>query len=75
MIRNLDRLIMPATVEVEFEDDTRRRIRLPAETWILRAEAAVQVDSTQRVTKVTIDPDHVIPDADRSNNVWVGKSR
>jgi hypothetical protein len=75
MIRNLDRLIMPATVEVEFEDGTRRRIRLPAETWILRSEAAVQIDSTQRVTKVTIDPDHVIPDKDRSNNVWVGKSQ
>jgi hypothetical protein len=75
IIRNLDRLVMPATVEVEFEDGSRQRVRLPAETWILRAEAAVQIDSTQRVTKITIDPDRVIPDRDRSNNVWNANSR
>jgi hypothetical protein len=29
----------------------------------------VPIDSTQPVVKVTLDPDHVIPDRDRSNNV------
>jgi hypothetical protein len=42
---------------------------LPAETWILKSVATLYVDSTQPIIAVTIDPDHVIPDKDRTNNV------
>ena len=72
--QNLDRLILPATVQIEFKDGTSRRIRLPAETWILKSVATLYLDSEQPIVSVTIDPDHVIPDKDRTNNVLqVGK--
>ncbi|HEY4365732.1 MAG TPA: M1 family metallopeptidase [Steroidobacteraceae bacterium] len=68
-IENRDPLVMPTTVQVDFHDGTHRRIKLPAETWIQNAQTTLSVDSTQPITAVTIDPDHVIPDKDRSNNV------
>ncbi len=68
-IANLDPLVMPAVVQVDFADGSHRRIRLPVETWIQQTTANVTLDSTQPVTGVTVDPDKVLPDKDRSNNV------
>ncbi len=67
-IANLDRLVMPATVEIAFRNGTRTRMKLPVETWVQKGEAQIRLDSTQPVSSVTIDPDHVLPDKDRSNN-------
>jgi hypothetical protein len=65
-----DRLIMPATLRVSFADGSSKDIRLPAETWIRQAATAVPVGGTSKVVKAAIDPDHAIPDKDRSNNVY-----
>ena len=69
-IANLDKLVMPATVEVDFADGNHRRIRLPVAAWMTRTSLALPLDSTQPISKVVIDPDAVIPDCDRTNNVW-----
>jgi hypothetical protein len=66
---NHDRLVLPATVRVDFKDGSHEQLRLPAETWILKSVVTVPLDSRQPIAKVTVDPDHVIPDKDRSNNV------
>jgi hypothetical protein len=67
--QNLDRLVLPASARVDFKDGTSRRIQLPAETWILKSVATLRLDSTQPIVAVTVDPEHVIPDKDRTNNV------
>ncbi|HTW73441.1 MAG TPA: M1 family metallopeptidase [Steroidobacteraceae bacterium] len=69
-IANLDPLVLPAIVQVDFADGTHERLRLPAETWIQQTSVQLQLPTTQAVSAVTIDPDHVLPDRDRSNNVW-----
>jgi hypothetical protein len=69
-IANLDPLVFPATVEVDFQDGSSQRIRLPAEAWIQKTSVSVKLDTTQPVTAVTVDPDRVLPDEDRVNNVW-----
>jgi Peptidase family M1 domain len=68
-IANLDRMVMPVTVEVVFLGGTKRRFQLPAETWIQKTEAQIRLDSTQPILSVTVDPDHVVPDKNRANNV------
>jgi Peptidase family M1 domain len=70
---NHDRLVLPATVRIDFKDGSHQQLRLPAETWILKSMVTVPIDSTQPVVSVTLDPDHVIPDKDRSNNVLMVK--
>jgi hypothetical protein len=67
---NLDPLVMPAVIELGFQDGSTRRIELPVETWIKSASVNIRIDSTQPVVTVTIDPDHRLPDRDRTNNVW-----
>lgn len=74
-IANLDKLVMPATVEIVFQDGVTRDVRLPAETWIQQKEFELDLDSAAPIVSVTIDPQHKIPDRDRSNNVFRGPSR
>ncbi len=74
-IANLDRMAMPVVVELVWQDGQHQRINLPVETWlqsgiyILRLPGA-QAGGGQPILSVTLDPDHLLPDADRKNNVW-----
>jgi hypothetical protein len=68
-IVNRGQLVMPATVEVTFQDGERKRLRLPVETWIQKASYTMPV-GTKPVIAVVIDPDHALPDGDRGNNEW-----
>ena len=63
-----DKLVMPATLRVRHADGTTRDLRLPAETWIRQASTAVPVPAGT-VVRAELDPDHRLPDHDRSNNV------
>lgn len=69
-IANLGQLVLPATVRIAFANGTTRDVKLPAETWIQKGLEVINLDSTQRIASVTIDPDHILPDNDRGNNVW-----
>jgi hypothetical protein len=63
-----DKLVMPATLRLRFADGSRRDIRLPAETWIRQASTQVPVAGASPVVAAELDPDHKLPDKDRSNN-------
>ncbi len=67
-IINKDQLVLPATVQVKFKDGTSERFRLPWETWLNKSEYLWSSDTKKPITSVTIDPDHKLPDDDRSNN-------
>jgi hypothetical protein len=68
-IANLDRLVLPAVVQVEYQDGRRERIRIPAEAWIQKTTTMLYPESKQPIRQVSIDPDHVLPDENRANNV------
>ena len=66
-VASRDKLVMPATLRVRYADGTTRDLRLPAETWIRQAMTAVPVPAG-KVVSAELDPDHTLPDHDRSNN-------
>ena len=68
-ITNRERLVLPTTVEIAFDGAPRQRVQVPAEAFIQSKTATIRLPSTARITSVTIDPDHVIPDMDLANNV------
>ena len=61
-------LVMPFVVSIEFTDGTSRRVSLPAETFFKTAKASLEMAVDRPVRDVILDPDHALPDADRSNN-------
>jgi hypothetical protein len=69
-VENRDQLVMPATLRVTFDDKTTRDIRVPVETWQQHKSFEVSVPGGRKVVRAQIDPDHAIPDRDRSNDTW-----
>ncbi len=69
-VASLDKLVMPVMLRVRFADGTSRDIRLPAETWIRQGSTEVPVVSNSPVVRAELDPDHKLPDKDRTNNVF-----
>jgi hypothetical protein len=68
-LANRGKLVMPSVLEVVFKDGTKTRVPVPVETWIQQTTYTLKLGK-QPVTSATIDPDHVLPDNDRSNNHW-----
>jgi hypothetical protein len=72
-VTSLDKMVMPVTLRVTFADGTKRDIRLPAETWIRQASTQVPVVSASPVVRAELDPDHKLPDRDRSNDDFAAR--
>jgi hypothetical protein len=72
-VESLEKLVMPVTMRLTFADGTSRDVRLPAETWIRQAAVDVPVPGASPVIRAELDPDHKIPDRDRSNNVFAAR--
>ncbi len=68
VIGSHDKLILPALVRIAFADGTHQDIRLEADSWIKSPTATVYVGPDKTVTGAEVDPDHRLPDKDRSNN-------
>ena len=67
-VANRSQLVLPATLRVELQGGEHVDVRVPAETWMLNVTHTFTVNTTARVKSVTLDPEHHIPDSDRSNN-------
>lgn len=62
------KLVMPATLRIELADGSHLDKRVPVEAWLQQTMPRIVLPTTQKVRRVTLDPDHKLPDADRGNN-------
>jgi hypothetical protein len=67
-IENCGQLVMPSTVLIRYADGTTAGTAIPVETWLQQATYVLDIKGRKAITSVTVDPDHVLPDADRTNN-------
>jgi hypothetical protein len=72
-IVNKEQMAMPATIEIKLKDGSKKRIKLPVETWLQQKSATFTIPTTTEVESVTIDPDNALPDMNRSNNTMMMK--
>jgi hypothetical protein len=70
-LQNEGQLVLPATVEVQYTDGTKARFRVPIEAW--EAKGDLEWSGTKPIASATVDPDHVLPDDDRTNNTLSAK--
>lgn len=67
---NRGTMVMPAELRVTYDDGTTDTVRLPVEMWNLGPRFAYRLPARKRVRRVEVDPRHVLPDQDWSNNAW-----
>lgn len=65
-LENRGELVMPVTMHVQFDDGREERIEVPVEVWSTSDVYVLPLAGD--VTRVTIDPDLLLPDVDRTNN-------
>ncbi|MEI7037576.1 M1 family metallopeptidase [Fulvimonas yonginensis] len=68
-VANLDRLVLPTTLRLTYDDGSTRDVRVPVETWQQHTRYVVRVAGTRKVVSAALDPAHALPEADRSNDV------
>ena len=68
-LSNRGQLVLPTTVEATFKDGNKTRVLLPVETWLSKGTYTWTLDGKSPIATVVVDPDHVLPDDDRSNNM------
>ena len=69
-IENADQMAMPVIVEYTTASGKTARKTLPVEIWQNNNTWILKVYTQEALSKVVIDPDHVFPDVDDSNNTW-----
>ena len=67
---NHERMVMPLVFRATFEDGTTEEQRLPVELWHHSDKVQVSLEGRGKVREVRIDPDQMLPDVDRTNNMW-----
>ena len=71
-IGNNGKMIMPVILRVIKSDGKTENIQLPVEIWQRSVDWTLKYDSKIKIEKIILDPENVLPDVDRKNNVWSG---
>jgi hypothetical protein len=67
-VTNHDQLILPSILRIELADGSHVDIAVPAETWMQQSSHMFTIVTSSPAVSAIIDPDHRVPDSDRSNN-------
>ncbi len=71
IIDNLDEMAMPVSVAYETVSGKQDTVRLPVEIWTNTKHWKFKLPVQEKITRVEIDPEKILPDTDRNNNVWI----
>jgi Peptidase family M1 domain len=69
-LENKGKMIMPVIVKIVQANGKSEIIRLPFEVWQRGGTWNLKYASTGKIEKVILDPEQVLPDIDRNNNIW-----
>ncbi len=74
---NRMRGVMPIRARFTFSDGSVQNFSYPAEVWSTNSAHYLRLYSFpgKKLAKVEVDPDHLMLDVERSNNVWTAKSQ
>jgi len=72
-IGTLEKLPMPVIVEYTTVSGKKGRMNLPVEIWKRNNFWIFKLPTTEELTMITLDPEHIFPDINGENNVWMLK--
>ena len=68
VVENRDKLVLPATLRVNFADGSHLDQRVPVETWLQQRSHAFRFAGRGAVVSAVVDPDRRLPDSRREDN-------
>ncbi len=70
-ISNKGKMIMPVIVKIIQSNGQTETVQLPVEIWQRGGSWTFKYASSTKIDKVILDPENLLPDVDRKNNVWI----
>ncbi|MEO6812307.1 MAG: M1 family metallopeptidase [Ginsengibacter sp.] len=70
IIENLDKMAMPIYLQYTTASGKTGMIKIPVEVWQNGSRWIEKLNTKEKLSSVTIDPDHVFPDVNVDNNTW-----
>jgi len=70
-IDNKGKMILPVIVKIIESSGTSGIVELPVEIWQRGGTWTFTYPSVSKIDKVILDPENVLPDINRGNNIWV----
>ncbi|WP_341838085.1 M1 family aminopeptidase [Chitinophaga pollutisoli] len=71
-IINKRQMPMPVDILVREFNGKQHRVKLPVQVWEWSDAHTLKVPTTTAVVSVQLDPESLLPDADRADNIWTG---
>ncbi|MGN0003173.1 MAG: M1 family metallopeptidase [Sphingobacterium composti] len=72
-VQNLGKLPMPIEIEATMVSGKKITTKLPVEVWERNRVWTFKLNSTEKLSKVQLDPRNVFPDINPDNNTWSAK--
>lgn len=69
-IENFEKMAMPVIMDIKTKSGKVTRLKLPVEIWQKNVDWTFKHNSTEEIESIVLDPDHVLPDSNESNNTW-----
>ncbi|AOX15785.1 M1 family metallopeptidase [Kozakia baliensis] len=69
VVRNKGKLLLPVVLRLDYADGTHAERRIPTESWYLHDHVTVAFPGGPTLSRAVLDPDHALPEPDRSDNV------
>lgn len=63
-------VVMPVRLRITLANGQTQDVRLPEQVWFGGNAYTYETEAPAQVTRVELDPENRMPDANRSNNVW-----
>ncbi|MCE2563475.1 M1 family metallopeptidase [Komagataeibacter sp. FNDCF1] len=67
-VRSKGRLMLPVLLRLDYVDGTHAEQVIPTESWHLTDHITIDFPGGAAVRKATLDPDHALPEPDRTDN-------
>ena len=65
-------MILPVILKIFQSNGETAVIQLPVDVWMRDGIWTFKYASSHKIEKLVLDPDHLLPDINRANNVWTG---
>ena len=72
-IGNNGKMILPVIMKIIQSNGKEETVQLPVEIWQRGGTWVYKYASTNKIDKIMLDPENVLPDVDRKNNEWDSK--
>jgi len=72
-IENKGKMILPAILKIRQINGDIGIVKLPVEIWQRGGTWTFRYKSKNKIDKVILDPENVLPDVNRDNNEWNSK--